>query len=68
MKKPCWTEVIGHLDKHPGIHTYGEVAAAIRSHPRAVGRMMVAIHNRERHQYCPRVVDAKTRQPSFTCR
>ena len=65
---PNWEDVIIYLDKNSGIHTYGRVAKAIRSHARAVGAMMRAIHNRKRHAYCPRVVDGTTARPAFLCR
>ena len=65
---PNWEDVIIHLDNNSGMHTYGQVAQAIRSHPRAVGAMMRAIHRRGRHRYCPRVVEGATGRPAFPCR
>jgi len=56
--------VIAFLDANPGTHTFGDVAEGLgipRSKGgRAVGAMMRAIHNRGLHEYCVRVVNAKT--------
>jgi len=56
--------VIAFLDANPGTHTFGDVAEGLgipRSKGgRAVGAMMRAIHNRGLHEYCVRVVHAKT--------
>ena len=65
---PDWHDVMVFLDKNQGRHRYDQVAQAIRSHPRAVGAMMRAIHARGRHKYCPRVVSAATGRPGFECR
>lgn len=58
--------VIAFLDANPGTHTFGDVAEGLgipRSKGgRAVGAMMRAIHNRGLHEYCVRVVNAKTRK------
>ena len=62
-----WPEVIEFLDRNPGVFTYKQVAAGIVSMPRAVGQMMDAIHSRDHHQYCPRVVDKRTGEPGFKC-
>jgi len=56
--------VIAFLDENPGEHTYGDVAEGLGLPRgvggRAVGAMMRAIHNRGLHEYCVRVVNAKT--------
>lgn len=58
------------LDSSPGVHTYGDVAAAIglgRAGARAVGAAMRALHAEGAHEYCPKVVAAATGKPGFAC-
>ncbi len=59
-------DVIRFLEKNPGQYTFGDIADSVgitrQDGGRAVGSMMRAIHNRGFHQYCVRVVNAKTGQ------
>ena len=59
-----WEEVMAWLDENPGRHTYGEVAKGMGRDPtkygQAMGSAMRAIHNRNHHDYCVRVVDPDT--------
>lgn len=63
-------ELITFLDNNPGTHTYLAVSEALFGHNaggNAVGSMLRAIHGRDLHQYCVRVVKDPNDPTSHGC-